>query len=354
MVVSDVGNCVRALSLPFLPRQQGSGVNTQEDGPQCAVAYFLAPSVSIFSSFFATNGPTVVAVAGAWLLTAGTVSSISIASVSTPLAFSTVDVEPRFGAAGSGGAGCPSWALASIGPSSPANRGSNRAQHRLDHISPPELVPALVFSLPSNWSRKDCSSASSNDVFIASQSASSHQAISGLGQRVPNRLSEYRHASCVFTSFESRVPSSAVSSHGTTAQDPSTVSDQQRQQWRLNRDLHLRFLSQVDTKTPHQPTDFLVRVLNQAHPGWGILRSTLDDSLFAPGVLNRNANCWFAIDAEDHLFPPHASKCSTTADTTYVADPFSSTLIAAIMPRAMSNMSKIVNSSLPGASCMKE
>ena len=29
-----------------------------------------------------------------------------------------VDVEMRFGAAGSGGAGCPSWALASIGPSS--------------------------------------------------------------------------------------------------------------------------------------------------------------------------------------------------------------------------------------------
>ena len=36
------------------------------------------------------------------------------------------------------------------------------------------------------------------------------------------------------------------------------------------------------------------------------------------------------------FFRLHARKCSTTAETTYVAGPFSSTLIAAIMPRTMS------------------
>ena len=67
--------------------------------------------------------------------------------------------------------------------------------------------------------------------------------ISGLGHLAPNRLSEYRYARCVLTPFESCVPSPAVSSHGLTAQDPYTVPDQPRQQWRLSRDLELRFLS---------------------------------------------------------------------------------------------------------------
>ena len=70
------------------------------------------------------------AMACARLLTAGSMSSDSITSMSTPPVCAAVDVEMRFGAAGSGGAGCPSWALASTGPSSPAHRRSNRARHR--------------------------------------------------------------------------------------------------------------------------------------------------------------------------------------------------------------------------------
>ena len=65
-----------------------------------------------------TNGLKGAAVACARLLTASSMSYDSITSVSTPLVCAAVDVEMRFGAAGSGGAGCPSWALASIGPSS--------------------------------------------------------------------------------------------------------------------------------------------------------------------------------------------------------------------------------------------
>ena len=67
-----------------------------------------------------TNGLIGAAVACARLLTAGSMSSDSITSVSAPPDCAAVDVEMRFGAAGSGGAGCPSWALASSGPSSPA------------------------------------------------------------------------------------------------------------------------------------------------------------------------------------------------------------------------------------------
>ena len=85
------------------------------------------PSCSIVSSPPVTNGLIGAAVACAWLLTAGSVSSDSITSVSTPPVCAAVDVEMRFGTAGSGGA---SWALASAGPSSPAHRRSHRARHR--------------------------------------------------------------------------------------------------------------------------------------------------------------------------------------------------------------------------------
>ena len=90
----------------------------------------LWPSCSVVSSPPVTNGLIGPAVACARLLTAGSMSSDSITSVSTPPVCAAVDVEVRFGAAGSGGAGCPSWALASTGPSSPAHRRSNRARHR--------------------------------------------------------------------------------------------------------------------------------------------------------------------------------------------------------------------------------
>ena len=49
------------------------------------------------------------------------------------------------------------------------------------------------------------------------------------------------------------------------------------------------------------------------------------------------------------FFRRHARKCSTTAETTFVAGHFSSTLIAAIIPRAMSSTSKMLKNSLPGA-----
>ena len=75
------------------------------------------------------------------------------------------------------------------------------------------FIPALVFDLPSNWSCKYCSSLQSDDVPIASIRLSQpdcsapavveFREISGLGQLVPSRLSEYRYACCVFTSLES-------------------------------------------------------------------------------------------------------------------------------------------------------
>ena len=113
-------------------RRQGSEEKTQEDQPQCAVVYFLPPPCSIVfeASSLATSCLIGAAVAGASLLTASSMSSVSIPSVSTPPACAAVDVETRLGAAGSGGAGCPSWALASTGPSSPPHRSSNRARHR--------------------------------------------------------------------------------------------------------------------------------------------------------------------------------------------------------------------------------
>ena len=111
-------------------RQPVSAEYTQEDRQQYAVVYFLAPPAPIVSSFLATNGLIGAAVACAWPLTACSVSSVSIASVSTPPVRAAVDVETRFGAAGCGGAGCSSWALTSTGPSSRAHRSSNRARHR--------------------------------------------------------------------------------------------------------------------------------------------------------------------------------------------------------------------------------
>ena len=59
--------------------------------------------------------------------------------------------------------------------------------------------------------------------------------------------------------------------------------------------------SQMDAKTSHKSTEFL----------GGIHRSTLDDSLFVPNVLNRNAQCsycWFRVGAEDHLLPSPSSQ----------------------------------------------
>ena len=88
------------------------------------------PSCSIVTSRPVTNGLIGAAVACARLLTAGSMSSDSTTSLSTPPVCAGVDVEMRFGAAGSGGAGCPSWALASTGPSSPVHKRSNRARHR--------------------------------------------------------------------------------------------------------------------------------------------------------------------------------------------------------------------------------
>ena len=105
-------------------RRQGSKENTQEDRP------LSGPSCSIVSSPPVTNGLIGAAVACARLLTAGSMSSDTTTSVSTPPVCAAVDVEMRFGAAGSGGAGCPSWALASTGPSSPEHKRSNRARHR--------------------------------------------------------------------------------------------------------------------------------------------------------------------------------------------------------------------------------
>ena len=61
------------------------------------------PSCSIVSSPPVTNGLIGAAVACARLLTVGSVSSDSITSVPTPPVCAAVDVEMRFGAAGSGG-----------------------------------------------------------------------------------------------------------------------------------------------------------------------------------------------------------------------------------------------------------
>ena len=180
------------------------------------------------------------ATAGAWLLVASSVSTVSIASVSTPPAWAAVGVETSFGAAGSGGAGCPSWALTSAGPSSPAHRTSNRARHRSEFCGlfrkqPPQSsvgpylsikarvmylrrtttspgrasqgVPVTIFRalsfqrLPSTFRRTDraktapvskpmlCSSLRSDSPsqIAVRQWSSRFREISGLGQLVPNR-----------------------------------------------------------------------------------------------------------------------------------------------------------------------
>ena len=87
-------------------------------------------SCSIVSSPPVTSGLIGAAVACARLLTAGSMSSDSITSVSTPPVCASIVVEMRFDAAGSGGAVCSSWALASTRPSSPAHKRSNLVQHR--------------------------------------------------------------------------------------------------------------------------------------------------------------------------------------------------------------------------------
>ena len=79
------------------------------------------------------------------------------------------------------------------------------------------------------------------------------------------------------------------------------------------------------------------------------LKSASQRTPLTPGVLHCHAECaccgspWIRRTT---FLRPHARRCSTTAETAYVAGPFSITLIAAIMPRAMSSISKIVNNTL--------
>ena len=237
-----------------------------------------------------TNGLIGAAVACAWLLTAGSMSSDSITLVSTPPVCAAVDVETRFGAAGSrlgrpllraGAQIVPDIFLSvadSFGSmplqSSVGLYFSTKARvmyRRLTTTSPGrgfQGVPVTIFSalsfqrLPSTFRRTDRAETApfSNPMMCSSLQSEFPSQIA-----VRQRSSSFVRSTVLGSLYQIASPNPAVSSQGGAAQDPSTVCDQPRQQWRLCRDLHLRFLSQVDAKTYHKSTEFLVHVLNRTH-----------------------------------------------------------------------------------------
>ena len=124
-------------------------------------------------------------------------------------------------------------------------------------------------------------------------------------------------------------------------------SAQRWQSSRLSRDLNLCILPKATCGS-----------ISQAIDGEEYLGRHSIASFFPPGVLDCESPVrGFASSPSMRkitFFPLHARKCSTTAETTYAPGPFSSTLISAIMPMAMSSIPKNENNSLPGASCAKQ
>ena len=179
----------------------------------------------------------------------------------------------------------------------------------------PVSKPMMCSSLRSDFSQPDRSAPAVIEF----------REISGLGQLVPNRLSEYRYASCDSRPLSLEYP---ILPSALTA--PQCLPNHGR---RLSRDLHRAF-SQVDAKASHQPTEFLVHV-HGAIDGEEYLgrHSMTVSSLLAYCIATPSARIAGSPSMRKiTFFRLHARKCSTTAETTYVAGPFSSTLIAAIMP----------------------
>ena len=109
----------------------------------------------------------------------------------------------------------------------------------------------------------------------------------GLGQLVPNRLTEYRHAGCIRVPCVWSIPFCRRISQRLTIH-PHTVPDQQWRQRRLGRDLQLCLLPQVDAKASHKPTELFVFSTGPIDGEEHLHSMTVSSAL---GVLYRHAQC---------------------------------------------------------------